>query len=193
MPVGRKSCAVLVVLLIFLEGLVLPLAPASAQVGESTWRLNSDNSVTIFFDGNPSNSINLHWSVVDKLGRWLNTTDTPMTYNPSAGNFSASVGPFQEGTSIEWVFHDLTTNAWYNLNGTADSNWSYTVESPTAGHARAQACGDWASTRPDNGTRKPCQGSRNYTRRESCRPAGRPPLEAHEFIRGRMSPEAWSG
>jgi len=133
MPVGRKSCAVLVVLLIFLEGLVLPLAPASAQVGESTWRLNPDNSVTIFFDGNPSDSINLHWSVVDKSGNWLNTTDTPMTYNPSTGNFSASVGPFQEGTSIEWVFHDLTTNAWYNLNGTAYSNWSYTVESPTAG------------------------------------------------------------
>src|SRR5438445_609538 len=30
---------------------------------------------------------------------------------------------------------------------------------------------------------------RNYTRRESCQPAGSSPLEAHDFSRGRMSPE----
>ena len=34
-----------------------------------------------------------------------------------------------------------------------------------AGHVRAQACGDWASTHPDNGTCKPGRRSRNYTRR----------------------------
>jgi hypothetical protein len=129
----RETIAILVALLFLLQGVMLPLATASASPGECTFRLNPDDSVTIFFVGNGSHSIDLHWSVVDELGHWLNVTDTPMTYNSSDGNFSATIGPFSNGTMLQWVFHDLTTGAWYNLNGEPYDNWSYTVGEPVPG------------------------------------------------------------
>ncbi len=48
-----------------------------------------------------------------------------------------------------------------------------------AGHARTQACGDQASTRPDDWARKPGRGGRNYMPRKG--------LEAHGLGCGRMS------
>jgi hypothetical protein len=128
-----RSAAIFVVLFLLSGGLVIPVPSARAYVGECTWKLNSNHSVTIFFIGNSSHNIDLHWSVVDKSGNWLNITDTPMTYSPSGGNFSVTIGPFSEGTMLQWVFRDSTTGGWYNLNGKAYSNWAYTVGAPAPG------------------------------------------------------------
>ncbi len=71
-------------MLLLFQGLVLPLASVNAYAGESSWRQNPDDTVTVFFVGNSSDVINLHWSVVEKPGHWLNATDTPMTYGSSS-------------------------------------------------------------------------------------------------------------
>ncbi|MGD0477960.1 MAG: hypothetical protein ABSB29_07330 [Nitrososphaerales archaeon] len=130
----KRSLGVAVAtLLLAFNMLVVPVGIANAYVGESTWRPNPDDSVTIFFQGVANDSVNLHWSVVDKPGHWLNTTDTPMVYSPQNGNFSVTIGPFSKGTTIEWVFYDVTSGHWYNLNSKAYGNWSYKVGTPIPG------------------------------------------------------------
>jgi hypothetical protein len=118
------------VCLLFVSPVLLAWSPpASAAVGDSTWRQLANDSVKIYFDGLPSHTIVLHWSVVDRPGHWLNTTDSPMVFDSESANYSVTIGPFDASTSLEWVFHDLTTDSWYNLGGKAYSNWSFTISS----------------------------------------------------------------
>jgi len=119
--------------ILLLSAFVFGPYPIFASEGDTAWRLNQDNSVTIYFEGVPKHSILLHWSIVDRPSHWLNVTDTLMVYDSQSGNYSVTVGPFASGTAIEWVFYDQTAGKWYNLEGKAYNNWSYTIGSPVAG------------------------------------------------------------
>ncbi len=57
-------------------------------------------------------------------------------------NFTATIGPINNGTWIAWVFHDETTNTWINYQGHAFWNWNLEVNPPNLGYTHAEVLGN---------------------------------------------------
>ncbi|MFB6470729.1 MAG: glycoside hydrolase family 57 protein [Vulcanisaeta sp. AZ3] len=100
--------------------------------------------ISISISGIPQgHEVYLHWGIEPyPQGPWSNVTDTQMTWNGES--YTVTIGPFQPGTWVAWVFHDATTNTWINYQCTPFWNWNINVNPPNAGYT-------WAYVYP-NGT-----------------------------------------
>ncbi|WP_088899912.1 glycoside hydrolase [Sulfolobus acidocaldarius] len=124
---------VVLVLSIFVISILSVLALAQTGNVSVNFNVTSNGYVTIYLSGLPSSDdVILHCGVQPgPQSSWTQVYDTPMTWN--GNNFSATIGPFQNGTWIGWVFHDNTTNTWINYDNHPFWNWNLEVNPPVVG------------------------------------------------------------
>ena len=91
------------------------LIPSSATSQINVNFTVTDNGfVTIYLSGIPSNNtVILHYGIESGPQQaWTSIYNANMNWN--GRNFSVTIGPFNNGTWIAWVFYDNTTNQWIN-------------------------------------------------------------------------------
>ncbi|WP_238376237.1 hypothetical protein [Vulcanisaeta sp. EB80] len=93
--------------------------------------------ITVSISGIPQgHEVYLHWGIEPyPQGPWSDVTDTLMSWNGE--NYTVTIGPFQPGTWVAWVFHDATTNTWINYQCVPFWNWNVDVNPPNAGYTWA--------------------------------------------------------
>ncbi|GAB6946627.1 glycoside hydrolase [Vulcanisaeta sp. JCM 16161] len=93
--------------------------------------------ITVAITGLPEgHEVYLHWGIEPyPQGPWSSVTDTLMTWNGTS--YVATIGPFQPGTWVAWVFHDATTNTWINYQCVPFWNWNVDVNPPNQGYTWA--------------------------------------------------------
>jgi alpha-amylase/alpha-mannosidase (GH57 family) len=98
-----------------------------------TFSVSSSGYIAVYISGIPPNhKVLLHWGIEPyPQGPWSNTTDTPMEWNGE--NYTATIGPFKNGTWVAFVFYDQTSGVWINYEGTPFWNWNVEVNPPNVG------------------------------------------------------------
>ncbi len=123
-----RKCAFFVSLLVSASLLCAFCAQTSAQSQYTVnFNVSSFGNVTVSISGIPEGHIvDLHYGVeAQPQGSWNTVFDKNMTWNGSA--YVTTIGPFQNGTWVAWVFHDLTTGAWINFDNHPFWNWNLLV------------------------------------------------------------------
>lgn len=131
-----KFCAILIILLMLpLWSLIVPVS-AAGQLSVN-FTVTSNGLVTIYLAGIPSNNtITLHYGIENGPQQaWIEIYNAEMEWNGE--NFSATIGPFENGTWIAWVFYDNTTGQWINYDNHPFWNWNLEVNPPNVGQTYA--------------------------------------------------------
>ncbi|WP_338602130.1 glycoside hydrolase [Sulfolobus tengchongensis] len=110
---------------------------ASSQTVNVNFNVTNSGIVTIYISGLPQNNVViLHYGIENGPQQaWINISNAIMTWNGE--NFSASIGPFPNGTWIAWVFYDNTTGEWINYDNHPFWNWNLEVNPPNVGQTYA--------------------------------------------------------
>lgn len=93
--------------------------------------------VTVYLSGPPGSDVMiLHYGIEGgpQLA-WTQVFDEEMSWN--GRNFSVTIGPFENGTWISWVFYDNTTGSWVNYDGHPFWNWNLQVNPTDVGRTYA--------------------------------------------------------
>ncbi|MEM3326554.1 MAG: glycoside hydrolase, partial [Thermoproteus sp.] len=100
------------------------------QVGFS---VSSSGYLTVYISGIPyGHKVVLHWGLEPyPQGPWTVINDTQMSWN--GANYSATIGPFRNGTWVAFVFYDSTAGIWINYQGTPYWNWNVEINPPNVG------------------------------------------------------------
>lgn len=116
--------------------LSFPLLKAQSQINVN-FTVTSNGLVTIFLAGLPeNNTITLHYGIENGPQQaWIEIFNKEMVWNGE--NFSATIGPFKNGTWIAWVFYDNTTGQWINYQNHPFWNWNLEVNPPNVGYTYA--------------------------------------------------------
>ncbi|MFP3348031.1 MAG: glycoside hydrolase [Thermoproteus sp.] len=118
---------------------LLLLAPALAWAQYAvTFSVSHDGYLTAYIAGIPQgHKVNLHWGVEPyPQGPWTVINDTTMSWNGE--NYTATIGPFKNGTWIAFVFYDATAGVWINYLGTPFWNWNVQINPPNVGATSVQ-------------------------------------------------------
>jgi len=87
--------------------------------GTTRAQVLTDGSIQVTFTGARSDdSVHLDYTT----NNFKTVNKVLMTYNPTEQAFTATIGPFQNGATVQWYYHDLTTGDYYN-NGSAGVNF----------------------------------------------------------------------
>ena len=124
---------------VLLFSLIVPLTTsvASSQSINVNFSVTSNGYVTVFISGIPeNNNVTLHYGIESGPQQaWLQVFNSPMTWNGE--NFSVTIGPFNNGIWIAWVFYDNTTGQWINYQNHPFWNWNLEVNPPNVGQTYA--------------------------------------------------------
>lgn len=103
-----------------------------------TFYVSPSGYVTVYIAGIPQgHKVLLHWGVEPyPQGPWTVVNDTPMVWN--GANYTATIGPFKNGTWVAFVFYDATSGVWINYEGTPFWNWNVEVNPPNLGATSVQ-------------------------------------------------------
>ncbi|WP_016730082.1 glycoside hydrolase family 57 protein [Saccharolobus islandicus] len=132
----KKSKTLL--LLFFLTSLVsAPLFISTSQSISVNFTVSSNGMVTIYIGGIPqNNTVILHYGIESGPQQaWTSISNVVMKWDGQ--NFSATIGPFANGTWIGWVFYDNTTGQWINYDNHPFWNWNLEVNPPNVGQTYA--------------------------------------------------------
>ncbi|WP_236750717.1 glycoside hydrolase family 57 protein [Acidianus sp. HS-5] len=93
--------------------------------------------VTVYISGIcKSNTVILHYGIENGPQQsWTEVFNKEMSWDGS--NFTATIGPFNNGTWIAWVFYDNTTGQWINYNCHPFWNWNLEVNPTNVGQTYA--------------------------------------------------------
>ncbi|MEM4115586.1 MAG: glycoside hydrolase [Saccharolobus sp.] len=114
------------------------LIPSSATSQINVNFTVTDNGfVTIYLSGIPSNNtVILHYGIESGPQQaWTSIYNANMNWNGQ--NFSVTIGPFNNGTWIAWVFYDNTTNQWINYYNHPFWNWNLEINPSNVGQTYA--------------------------------------------------------
>ncbi len=98
-----------------------------------TFSVSHDGYLTVYIAGIPQgHKVDLHWGVEPyPQGPWTSINDTIMVWNGE--NYTATIGPFKNGTWVAFVFNDMTAGVWINYEGTPFWNWNVQINPPNVG------------------------------------------------------------
>jgi len=120
--------------------IILPLFLSAVIPSESinvNFTVTSNGFVTIYISGIPkNNTVILHYGIENGPQQaWINISNMIMKWDGE--NFSATIGPFNNGTWIGWVFYDNTTGEWINYDNHPFWNWNLEINPPNVGQTYA--------------------------------------------------------
>jgi len=126
----RKIRGTLWVSLLLISLLSLPLFINAQSQYTVTFAVSSSGNVTVFIQGIPQgHDVDLHYGIeTQPQGAWNPVLDANMTWNGTG--YVVTIGPFNNGTWIGWVFHDLTTGQYINYDNHPFWNWNLLVNPP---------------------------------------------------------------
>lgn len=103
-----------------------------------TFSVTHDGYLTVYIAGIPQNhKVLLHWGLEPyPQGPWTTINDTAMAWN--GVNYTATIGPFKNGTWVAFVFYDATAGVWINYRGTPFWNWNVQINPPNVGVTSAR-------------------------------------------------------
>ncbi len=137
---NKNKYSILSVMLIF--AIILPLANFPIFTTQSTsimvnFSVTSNGLVTIYLSGFPqNNTLILHYGIENGPQQaWTNISNVVMKWD--GDNFSATIGPFSNGTWIAWVFYDNTTGQWINYEDHPFWNWNLEINPSNVGQTYA--------------------------------------------------------
>ncbi|AWR96145.1 glycoside hydrolase [Acidianus sulfidivorans JP7] len=132
----KKITAILI--LLFITSLIpSTFLISTSQSISVNFTVSSNGMVTVYIGGLPqSNTLILHYGIENGPQQsWNQIFNDVMQWNGQ--NFSATIGPFANGTWIAWVFYDNTTGQWINYDNHPFWNWNLEVNPTNVGQTYA--------------------------------------------------------
>ncbi|MEZ0248122.1 MAG: glycoside hydrolase [Thermoproteus sp.] len=113
--------------------LLLLTAPAVWSQYQVGFSVSPSGYLTVYIFGIPyGHKVVLHWGLEPyPQGPWTVINDTQMSW--TGANYSATIGPFKNGTWVAFVFYDSTAGVWINYQGTPYWNWNVEINPPNVG------------------------------------------------------------
>jgi len=123
--------------MILLASLSSTLMLAQSQGYKVNFNVSSSGYVTIYISGIcKSNTVILHYGIENGPQQpWTEVFNKEMSWDGS--NFTVTIGPFNNGTWIAWVFYDNTTGQWINYDCHPFWNWNLEVNPTNVGQTYA--------------------------------------------------------
>nr|WP_069806773.1 glycoside hydrolase family 57 protein [Vulcanisaeta thermophila] len=133
MPVINKITGTILLMVLLVSVATIVHAQCNYTVTFNVEPTSGPAYITIYLSGLPPNqTVYLHWGIEPyPQGPWSDITDTLMSWD--GHNYTVTIGPFQPGTWVAWVFHDATTNTWINYQCQPFWNWNVNVNPPNQG------------------------------------------------------------
>ncbi len=116
------------------------LVPALAWAQYAvTFSVTHNGYLTVYIAGIPQgHKVVLHWGIEPyPQGPWIAINDTAMSWN--GANYTATIGPFKNGTWVAFVFYDATAGVWINYQGTPFWNWNVQINPTNLGATSVRA------------------------------------------------------